>query len=179
MAHGLTHLSERRGLQRLFWFGVCLGTYVCTLCLIATMGRNFVDPSNLKTQIAVQMVSRIAMDGGNYYLPATFPRYVLCAGNLSMDLKDYENITIEYRVAATSGRQKNGVTITQKLPPLRPTVLSLRSNIFYSSPFQHYGMCSKLQIDATRITINWNNAPEPLILFFSSHLSNNLPVMEN
>ena len=129
-AHGLSHLNDHKGWQNVFWYCICLGVYLFLIVALMLLGIAFMDPTNLKSGITVEMVTQTEAADGQRIFPSVYPRFVLCAHNSNVNLTKYEEIKIHYV-------QQQNLVQTGHLPPMRLTMLhSVRRNWI----FMGYGM---------------------------------------
>ena len=97
------------------------------------------------------------MENGTVIFPKIYPRFILCAGldEHNTNLTKYEDITISHEPTK----------LTKKLQPFQPMMTATQLLL----PLRGYRMCSRLEIDASTININWNNFNKSLYLMYSVH----------
>ena len=157
-AHGLANLVGPSRFRKICWTLGCLGAYGALVMTIITLRSAFQDPNNINTVVTVDTVAPKKGVNKTWILPDTYPRFIFCAKNPRLNLQQYEKIIIEHRMSS------EGI-MSSKLPPLQP--MSLESNGFKYKPFNGFGMCTKLPVDATNVVLHWNGAKDPLLLFFA------------
>ena len=112
-AHGASQLVGRMGPRKVTWCIICLTAYTCTISGIAILCKKYMDPTNVKTTVSMNMLTR------NSDLQTSFvsPKFVLCPRTWTedhRDLHELQNIEVE---RDTWSDPEDEIGPTEKIPP--------------------------------------------------------------